>query len=214
MNNLKVTTPFIGHGKGTNVSDVDCFRPGDKVSKHLGSCLPHWNLIGKLQFITCRLKDSLPQSKLDFLKEQKINISTGLHTLSYSDQVEILERIDRWLQQGYGSCIFKFEEVQKIIINALNFYDGKRYDLFQYVVMPNHIHFIVRPYEDLDKTISQFYRYTTTLINRLLHRKGSIWQRECFDRMIRSVTDFQEKCEYIKANPLTFSVSESLIYPE
>jgi REP element-mobilizing transposase RayT len=39
-------------------------------------------------------------------------------------------------------------------------------------------------------------------INRALERSGRIWQREYFDRIVRSVTDFNRKAQYTEYNPV------------
>jgi hypothetical protein len=39
-------------------------------------------------------------------------------------------------------------------------------------------------------------------VNKLLRRRGTLWEPESFDRVIRSDTDFEAKMIYILANPV------------
>ena len=190
---MKIIPPKVGFGKGRNISRAQCLKWDETIVKKNGFNLPHWDQDGVIQFITFRLKDSLPASKLEELTELRTEISE-------TDPFE-LEKIDYWLNQGIGECLLKYEKVQEIIIDALNYYDGKRFDLFDYVIMPNHVHLIVIPYDDPDKIFQDFKRYTARQINKLLNRKGELWQAEIFDRIIRSIKDYNERAEYIRQNP-------------
>ena len=73
----------------------------------------------------------------------------------------------------------------------------------KYVVMPNHIHMLVRIFETgghrgppLQKVIGQFKSYTTHCY------KGQLWQRSFHDHVIRGEQDYREIWNYIDQNPL------------
>jgi len=70
------------------------------------------------------------------------------------DESEILRDIkslradfEGWLDAGYGSCLFADAENRLVVENAIRYYDGKRYSLYAYVVMPNHVHVLFMPNE-------------------------------------------------------------------
>ena len=202
--NAKIVPPKIGHGKGIEINNSMFLDNSIPLSLHKGQNLPHWNQIGKLQFVTFRLADSLPSSKLEYLKELKHNITNRNFIIKIDDPDLFNSKIDFWLRQGIGSCILKFEKVQSLVNESINFYDGKRYDLYDYVIMPNHVHMLILPYDNLQSVISDLLRFTTKKINRLLNTKGKIWQSECFDRIVRSIDDFNRIVEYIIHNPANF----------
>jgi type I restriction enzyme R subunit len=54
-------------------------------------------------------------------------------------------QIDEWLDQGSGSCVLKDPATAQIVADALRHFDGKRYELASFVIMPNHVHLLFRP---------------------------------------------------------------------
>ena len=170
--------------------------------------LPHWFQEGKTQFVTFRLADSLPQTKLAELAAFKTEWLKE-HPQPWNEKVKseysylIGERIDEWLDAGYGGCALKDPEVRRIVTDAFLFFNEKRYILHALVVMPNHVHVLLTPAEGYDviTTIGNIKSFTATKINKLLGKSGDFWQRNSFDRMLRCADDFQVKMDYIIHNP-------------
>jgi REP element-mobilizing transposase RayT len=84
-----------------------------------------------------------------------------------------------------------------------------RIRLYAMVVMPDHVHLLLSPLRDQDGwpfplvDILQCLKSTTAhRINRLLHLSGPVWEEESFDHVLRSDESLQEKCEYIRQNPV------------
>ncbi|PYQ35818.1 MAG: transposase [Acidobacteria bacterium] len=73
-----------------------------------------------------------------------------------------------------------------------------------FVVMPDHVHLILTPYEDvrLDTIMQRIKSVSAHEINRLTNRNGPVWQREYFDRILRSTEDVRLKAAYICENPV------------
>ena len=72
----------------------------------------------------------------------------------------------------------------------------------KYVVMPNHVHLLVRIFETgghrgppLQKIIGQFKSYTTHCYKQVL------WQRSYHDHIVRGEQDYREIWQYIDENP-------------
>jgi REP element-mobilizing transposase RayT len=105
-------------------------------------------------------------------------------------------RLDRELDQGYGSCILR--EHGQVVANALQYFDRVRYELHAWCVMPNHVHVMLHLAEgrELPRVVHSWKSYTAHVIDR-----GVIWQREYFDRVIRSPQEFSATRAYIRANP-------------
>lgn len=200
------TVPLYGCGKGVPLSPSMFLEQKQKVSISHGGSLPHWHTQGVIQFVTFRLADSLPQSRLaelNLMKDQWLAKHPQPWT---SDDAAVygemfISRINRWLDAGYGQCILEKPEIRQIVIDSLHHFDGIRYALFDYVVMPNHVHMLILPYIGLDEIMHTIKSYTAKIINRRLGRQGTVWQHESFDHLIRSNKEFREKRDYILHNP-------------
>lgn len=198
--------PFYGVGKGPTVTQSMCFNPKKKFQRHYGNNLPHWQQLGTLTFITFRLADSLPQvvlKEIESIKQQWLNKYPEPWTEIIKDafRLRVSARYEQWLDAGYGSCCLNNPDARAIVINTLNFYDSVHYDLYDYVVMPNHVHIILRPYTDIYFIVQAIRRFSTRQINKLFGRTGPLWQNEWFDHLIRSVEEYREKSYYIRHNP-------------
>jgi len=91
-----------------------------------------------------------------------------------------------------------------IVEEALWFGYGERYILDAYVVMPDHVHLLLTPLHSwkLSKILQGIKGYTSREINKILNRKGSFWQDESFDHLIRNEADWLDKFKYIHNNPV------------
>ena len=70
--------------------------------------------------------------------------------------------------------------------------------------MNDHVHVIVQPTGEyqLSKIIQGWKSYTANRLQRLHGRRGSVWQKDYHDWIIRSEGDLYEKAQYILNNPL------------
>lgn len=159
--------------------------------------LPHYDAANKLQFITYRLADSLPQKVLLSIKEHcsKEFKSEPENSKKYQKLVE------KYLDSGYGSCLLAKKENAEIVIQNWQHFHKARYELISYVVMPNHVHLLIKTYEtySLSEIIHSWKSYTAHKISP----KGitHIWQREYWDRFIRNEKHYWKAVNYILSNP-------------
>ena len=99
------------------------------------------------------------------------------------------------------------DAVAQSVVNALRFFDGKRYLLFDYTVMPDHVHVILKPLvvggqsEPLWRITHSLKSWLAHRINEMRGRKGSVWQEESYDHMLRNREDYSEKAAYVYDNP-------------
>ena len=78
-------------------------------------------------------------------------------------------------------------------------YDHLRaYYLHCAVCMPDHVHVVFTPYEQFTLP-STMHRLKSVSAHRI---GGKIWERDYFDRMLRSDEDLRKKCEYVCQNPV------------
>lgn len=75
---------------------------------------------------------------------------------------------------------------------------------FAWVVMPNHVHLVLKPKAKLSEIMRWLKTATATRAKRLLGRtQAPFWQREYFDRWIRSDKELASVMAYVEANPVT-----------
>jgi len=112
-------------------------------------------------------------------------------------------RWERWLDECHGECLLAKTEFKVLVEGALRYYDKKRYLLGEYVVMPNHIHALVTPYEknELSDILQNWKSFTAHVINQKIGRKGTFWQKEGFDHIVRSPEELERIVQYIQNNP-------------
>lgn len=93
---------------------------------------------------------------------------------------------------------------REIIVSTIKHFAGQRFDLFAYVVMPDHVHVLVLPYKEylLHGLVHSWKSYTAYRLQREGGREGKIWQEDYFDRIMRDEAEFMEKVQYILNNPL------------
>lgn len=153
--------------------------------------LPHFEGGPTPQFLTFRLFDSVPQS---LIEEWKAKL----------DDVHFRKQVEKFLDSGYGSCFLSDPSVAKIVEDNLKFHDKKKYDLEAWVIMPNHSHVLVTPYEgvELSSIVHSMKSYTAHEANKILGRTGRFWQVEPFDRYIRNARHFAAVVRYIENNPV------------
>jgi REP element-mobilizing transposase RayT len=116
----------------------------------------------------------------------------------------LIRRIDKWLDRGRGECLLGRPEANRLVASALLHFDGSRYALDEFAVMPNHSHSLVLPFPGirLETIVHSWKSYLSLELNRLLGRSGTFWMEECFDRIVRDWADLEYYRMYIRENPL------------
>ena len=104
-------------------------------------------------------------------------------------------------------------EARNIVLDAWRHFHNTRYELFAICVMPDHVHALFQPWpkNEASREETKFWSLTELMrslksstareINRAEEKVGSVWEKETFDRYIRSDRDLAEKFHYILRNP-------------
>lgn len=153
--------------------------------------LPHWLVADHSYVVTLRLKGTLPKQVIENLRLQR-DPSDKAHAAEQArKQFPSIEQIldavlgDQWLTQP---------DVASIVWNSLNWLRGRGWLIYAGVLMPNHMHLLMRNKEgrtkDLLDDIARFKNYTAREANKALKRTGSFWARENFDQWIRNREKF------------------------
>jgi putative transposase len=87
------------------------------------------------------------------------------------------------------------------VCSTLRFFDGVRYRLYAYVVMDDHVHVIVQPTHDIElqKLVHSWKSYSAVCLQRGA-RRGRVWQREYFDRIVRDEAELAARIDYVLGN--------------
>ncbi len=194
------------------------FDPDGDLSVRNGH-LPHWFQPAATYFVTFRTDDSVPAAlgrdwfrrRNNWLVEHGID-PTGL----WKRQLESLPDADRrqyhttftdefmeYLDRGMGSCPLRRPELAAVVAQSLHHFNSERYHLGDFVVMPNHVHVLVRLLgaTDIEKLCYSWKKYTATRINKCLSQSGRLWQEESFDHLVRHAGQFEALKVYIAENP-------------
>jgi putative transposase len=182
--------------------------------------LPHWSQAGTVCFLTWRTWDSIPDSVLRIWLSERdawlrrhaidplaVDWRTKVRRLGSSLAREFqLLLSDRWNEQldaCHGECVLHRPDLANIVAKSLRHFDGDRYELTDFVVMPNHVHVLVAfPDEhSMLKQCESWKHFTAARINRALGRRGRFWQQDGFDHLVRSEEQLRYLRRYIVENP-------------
>lgn len=188
-------------------------QPHLLTGHHSRGYLPHLKVEGGTYWVTLRLYDSLPQEILNKLEAERKKWEKQQREKNASPQ-EIAQkwkrlytkRMHAYLDAGMGACWLKRDDIGGLVGNALRFFEGKRYDLHAWVIMPNHGHVMVTPRENwtLSAILHSWKSYTANEANRILGRVGEpFWQIESYDHLVRDDKEFYLICEYTINNPVS-----------
>jgi putative transposase len=162
--------------------------------------LPHWFQAGTATFVTFRLVDSLPRQVIlrmaeelrVWLRIRSLPVSLAesllgsvafdfepiLNQLESSQRRELRRMINQLIHHSldscHGSCLLKNPSLAGIVADSIKRFDGEKYDLDSFVIMPNHVHVIVQfRLENGLHTIGQSWmRYTARKINEQIWSNG------------------------------------------
>lgn len=140
----------------------------------------------------------MPAHAVETLFREREQLLRGTRTVAERAHLErVFEvRIDRDLDEAHGSCILR--QHGEVVASALRHFDGERYTLHAWCVMPSHVHVLVHIARgaDVPKILHSWKSWTAHQIGR-----GEIWRREYFDRVVRSPQELIDTRQYIRNNP-------------
>ncbi|MBF2009500.1 MAG: transposase [Chlorogloeopsis fritschii C42_A2020_084] len=107
-------------------------------------------------------------------------------------------------------------EARQVVFDACLFFNNKRYNIYIFVVMADHVHILIQPWLKLDNefwSLSSIMKsikgYSAKKIPKLMKHTGTIWQDERYDRIIRNEEEFQIYWDYIRQNPVKAALSKT-----
>jgi putative DNA methylase len=176
--------------------------------------LPHFEAEDVPQFVSFRLADALPREVLERWKGEVRQLQQALEfqrlEAAAAEQrrqqlmTTLNRRIEAYLDKGHGEALLRDARLASIVEQALLYFDGQRYSLHAWIVMPNHVYALFTPSREwfLSQILMSWKSFTSKEIGKALGRTGRIWEREYFDRMIRSGKHYWWTVDYIEQNPV------------
>jgi len=173
--------------------------------------LPHWTAQGAVYHVTFRLHDALPVREVEKIKMEREQIvrrtDQAQRELTEYEKKRLKklysDKIEKYLDGGKGKCYLSDAEVASVMASTLRHFDGDRYELYSWCIMPNHVHVVVQPLGEntLSEILHSWKSYTAHEANKILKRKSSFWSEEYYDHLIRDENEFYRTIEYIVENP-------------
>ena len=155
--------------------------------------LPHWIPDDAILFVTWRLAGSQPPRAPEVL------------TVDNTGRAPFIRRHQGLDQLHFGPTWLRDPRVAGMLVNAIQHGETVRrfYDLYAWVIMPNHVHTIFRPRVAMPYIMRWLKGTTGRRANRILGRVGTpFWQDESFDHWIRTSEELNYLIAYVESNPV------------
>jgi len=180
---------------------------------------PHWSQAGAIVFVTFRTKDSIhrevlirrEREKNDWLDRRGLRDGRVWHqivpTLDGDTRNEFQQTFngcrEDFLDTCHGQCLLLKPELAEIVSDSLLHFDGDRYRMGDFVVIPNHVHLLAAfgSPESMEAQFDSWLHFTAVRINRAVGENGHFWQQEPFDHLVRSPEQYDYLRKYIAENP-------------
>jgi REP element-mobilizing transposase RayT len=187
---------------------------------HERGYLPHYDKPGLTQFVTFRLWDSLPASRggewehLLTINERSDAPRSGTRSIASPEETaatekgrnatrELRQKLEEYLDRSRGECFLRDSRVATLMEDAMRFHHSQRFELLAWVVMPNHVHTLLKVGDTpLSKIIQNWKSVVAVAANRLLGRTGDFWQADYWDTYMRDAEQTRKAVRYIENNPV------------
>ena len=185
--------------------------------------LPHWDVPGATYFVTSCLAGSMPAQGLANVEQYRQELEGRRRAPEMSeDEWEIhkskllFARVDHWLDSQPVVQHLRDPRLAEEVRKSIYHFAGERYDVYAWVVMASHFHWLFKPtdgwVESLgpsarertprERIMQSIRRHTARQCNKLLNREGTFWQDESYDHCVRSADELLRIIEYVEMNPV------------
>ncbi len=200
-----------GAKRVTGVPPVPETQSDQQLKIRQGAHLPHWTTYGSIYAVNFRLADSLPAHVLNGWRSERDAIvqiaKSQRRKLSDSeyDRLATLfsERVESFLDAGHGACHLMNVAVANVVADALKHFEGERYRILAWCIMPNHVHAVVQPMDgfELQAIMHSWKSFSAHRANEILLRTGEFWMAESYDHLIRDEAELRHAVQYCFNNP-------------
>jgi putative transposase len=103
--------------------------------------------------------------------------------------------------------IFRRETTANLLIETLMHYrNQKKYLLHEFVIMPDHIHLLLTPAEEI--SLERAVQFIKGGFSFRLRARGPVWQASFTNHRVQDFEDYERHREYIRMNPLRARLAE------
>jgi REP element-mobilizing transposase RayT len=157
---------------------------------HSRGYLPHFDARGVVQHVVLCTKGALDQDSLS--------------KLSQLSPAEKYEQVDAWLDASQSGAIFHDPRCAAALEEQCFYFDGQRYDLLAWCVMPNHAHVVMCCCGEtsLGQIIRTWKVQTVRAIVACFGHKVDIFAKDYFDRFMRNGNQTLSTIAYVERNPV------------
>lgn len=184
--------------------------PTDRLRPHRArGYLPHIDRPGLRQLVTFNLADALTPGLIEE-RLRELQTADATSNRNRADDDRRRDVMHQLLDEGRGSRLLAEPEIARITESAVTHFHTIRYDLFAWVVMPNHVHVLLsrRPGTSLGAIVGSWKRRIDLEVRRIRPGLDRSWQREFHDRFIRDDRHYETAIVYIEANPVRAHLCE------
>jgi putative transposase len=106
-----------------------------------------------------------------------------------------------------------FKDVRKaeLMMEVLEHYQReKKYVLHEFVIMPDHLHLLIEPAEDLslERAVQLIKGGFSYRVGKLETKRGLVWQESFTNHRIRDEEDYEGHVTYVRMNPVKAGLVE------
>ena len=157
--------------------------------------LPHWHPKDRWIFVTWRLAGSPPPNQL------REGIPEGKRFAMLDQEADRATTGPLWL---------KDPRIADVVQNKIISFAGTLYALAAWVIMANHVHFVILPQIPLAKMMQKLKGSTAYECNQLLGRTGAFWAIESYDHWLRTENELNRVIRYVERNPVNAGLVDSI----
>ena len=115
------------------------------------------------------------------------------------------------LDRCHGCCLLGVKENAETLRQAMLHFHGERCWAGDFIIMPNHVHLLVQPFDDhpLEDWLRSVKSYSARRFEREPMPEGRVFQQESYDRIVRDRAELERYRKYIAENGLKAGLPES-----
>lgn len=186
--------------------------------------LPHLDVPGGTYFITFCLTGSLPSMGYASIarrwRERAMKSpppGMSVPSWRYECASAAFLEVDSLLDGASAARWLADPRLSGIVESCLRHWDGLRYRVVAYVVMPSHCHIVIDTSgygagagheSSRQRIMHSIKRRSAQECNRLLGRRGALWQAESYDRVVRDLDELERIVSYVEWNPVKAGLCE------
>jgi putative transposase len=185
--------------------------------------LPHWDVPGATYFVTGCLEGSIPAQGLLDIRDYEDRLARRPRPAGMSESdwairrwKLVFVRAEEWLDENPAVRHLADPDLARVVANALLFFAGTRCEVYAFVVMPSHFHWVFRPLDSWvqqlgpaaqertprERLMHSVKGFTGRECNQELGLQDAFWQQESYDHWVRDVDELERIIHYVEYNPV------------